>query len=98
LERGSTPLFYFLPAALQTTKRKHENNGIKMTNTTHQDSNQQFHDLHTLDIGRHAADKGNSSLLKDSLKEKVKLAFDPNRRYRKMKRKKKKKSEEEKNG
>jgi hypothetical protein len=25
--------------------------------------NQQFHDLHTLDIGRHVADKGHSSLL-----------------------------------
>ena len=65
-------------------------------NTTHQDSNQQFHDLHTLDIGRHAADKGNSSLLKqNSLKGKLGLTFDPNR---KMKKKKKKKSEEEKNG
>jgi hypothetical protein len=39
--------------------------------------NQQFHDLHTLDIGRHVADKGHSSL----------LAFDLQTKRRKKKRK-----------
>ena len=38
--------------------------------------NQQFHDLHTLDIGRHVADKGHSSLLTFGLT--FGLTFDPN--------------------
>jgi hypothetical protein len=84
---------------MKTMGKNKKKDKIEMTHTTHQDSNQQFHDLHTLDIGRHVADKGNSSLLKNGLlKDKLGLTFDPNRRYRKKKKKEKIKSEEEKNG
>jgi len=51
---------------------------VKNTTTTYPVSNQQFHDLHTLDIGRHAADRA-SSLLD------TKLTFDPNSRKKKKK-------------
>jgi len=56
------------------------------TTTTHPVSNlknQQFHDLHTLDIGRHVADKGHSSLLT------LGLTFDPNSKAKRRKKKRK---------
>ena len=45
--------------------------------------NQQFHDLHTLDIGRHVADKGHSSLLTFG------FAFDPKLKTKRRKKKRK---------
>ncbi|HLC39515.1 MAG TPA: hypothetical protein VJJ76_01385 [archaeon] len=72
---------------LADLKRERVSNSNSKSLQNNSVSTQQFHDLHTLDIGRHAVDKGHPSLTNfqpNNLTVSL-LTFDPKRKKKKKK-------------
>jgi len=70
---------------LADLKRERVSNSNSKSLQNNSVSTQQFHDLHTLDIGRHAVDKGHPSLTNFQPDFANLLTFDPKRKKKKKK-------------